>query len=211
MDHAYFRMLYLKREYARLQAASSELQGCFVVPESSNAAQDVWKGIIFIRERSSLWSKGAFSFSIIFPQQYPFECPSVIFDVPFAAHPYLIEGCRVPFETEFMTISAMRTSVLARLLRFTRLMFVLDDATKQKMDAEAVYRDVQRCSITASAAAPYKALFGDEAVEQLIEIDDKRRDGVDMDTIVSEWSMKKHNAVGGGAARSSVSPSRHEE
>lgn len=192
MDNTYFRMLYLRREYARLQSASDDLKGCFIVPESSTPAQDIWKGVIFFRDRTSLWYQGAFSFSIIFPQQYPFECPAIIFDRPFSAHPNLVDGCKVPFEIEFMSISAMQTSVLSRLLRFTRQMFVLDDAMKQKIDPAAIRSDILTCSIVANQSAPYRKLFGDEAVKQLIEIEEKRKDGVDMDTIVSEWSMKKH-------------------
>eukprot|EP00744_Colponema_vietnamica_P016668 GILI01023392.1.p1 GENE.GILI01023392.1~~GILI01023392.1.p1 ORF type:complete len:199 (+),score=31.97 GILI01023392.1:77-673(+) len=192
MDNAYFRMLYLRREYARLQSASDDLKGCFIVPESSTPAQDIWKGLLIFRDKKSPWFKGVFSFSIVFPQQYPFECPTVIFDRPFSAHPNLTDGCKVPFEIEFMSISAMQTSVLSRLLRFTRQMFVVDENTLAKLDLEAIQRDVQNCSIVANELAPYKKHFGEESVKQLIEIEDKRKDGIDMDTIVSEWSMKKH-------------------
>lgn len=122
---ALFRMLYLRREYTALLDNIEELQGLIFLPTSSTVcSDDTWQGIIFIRADRSPWYKGAFSFHVTFPPKYPFECPKAEFDLPLLSHPMLIDGKKIPFEAEYTSSDPMKVSIMMRLLKFMRRLFV---------------------------------------------------------------------------------------
>jgi ubiquitin-protein ligase len=183
-------MLYMKREYSRLLVAAPDLQGCFVVPDVVTAAgEDVWRGVIFIREKASPWTKGAFPFTITFPANYPLACPRATFDTPFASHPSLKDGVEVPFELEFSDINPMSTSVLVRLLRAVRKQFVVSEENRALITLSAAKSDVARCSITASDRAAYMRVFGEGAVKWLLDLDAEREATGDLDAPIGKWRI----------------------
>ena len=190
-----FRMLYMKREYSRLLCAAPDLQGCFVVPDTVTAAgDDVWRGILFIRERSSPWAKGAFPFSVTFPANYPLTCPRAVFDTPFASHPTLKDGVEVPFELEFAEINIMNTSVLVRLLRAVRTQFVVSEENRAHITLSAARNDVARCSVAADGRAAHARMFGAKALQWLLELDAHLEAEGEVDSHIGKWRIE-HRAA----------------
>ena len=116
--------MYLRREYTSILSSIEDYQGIVFTPQLHS--DENWTGIIFIRSDKSPWYKGAFTFHVHFPPRYPFECPTAAFELPLNSHPLLqaTEGRIIPFDAEYLSLDPMHVSVMARLLKFIRRLFL---------------------------------------------------------------------------------------
>jgi hypothetical protein len=136
-------MLYVRREYTAVMDALPDLQGLILLPSQLTEQQDdKWSGMIFIRAERSPWHKGAFAFTVTIPPKYPFECPVAEFDLPLVSHPMLQDGRRVPFEAEYVATDAMHVSVMLRLLKFIRRLFLPQEWKRTARDGKGEVKEI---------------------------------------------------------------------
>jgi hypothetical protein len=178
-------MMYMRRESQAILDLREELQGITFAPHHiTESGCDVWGGVVFIRTQASPWYKGAFPFTVEFPPKYPMECPVAVFDHPLRSHPLLVEGTKIPFEWEYISLDAMQVSLMVRLLKFIRRLFVVEEwpglvpstlvEPVPKPDLRKAQADVSKCSVTEEAVLthPFVQFLTTEAKEWFLRHDD---------------------------------------